>query len=166
MTRSEIIELTIERMGIEENCLHADAIGLVRMEEFADHVIAVLAQQLPDGEIQTCEDFKNLGIECCDGCHLYHPHTGMKLVTLADGCKAWLCCDLRTALQGSDPPAKQLAAMANEAAISAKVAAIPVEERFARAMNLALEHGDNFTEDQSIEFAKLCFGPDIIITCR
>jgi hypothetical protein len=31
-------------------------------------------------------------------------------------------------------------------------------------MKLALECGDNPTEDQSIEFAKLFFGPDIIIS--
>jgi hypothetical protein len=91
----------------------------------------------------------------------------MKLVTLPDGSKAWLCCELRTALQGPEATAKGSSELAaKKAAISAKVAAIPLEERFDRAMKLALEYGDNFTEDKSIEFAKLLFGPDIIITCR
>lgn len=166
MIRSEIIELTIERMGIEDNYLQPDAADSVRMENFADRVIASLAQQLPDGDIQTCDDFNSHGIACCDGCHLYHPHTGMKLVTLTDGSKAWLCCELRTALQGSDLPAKEPSEVAKEAAISAKVAAIPLEERFDRAIKLALECGDNPTEDQSLEFAKLFFGPDVIISCR
>jgi hypothetical protein len=167
MIRSEIIELTIERMGIEDNYLQPDAADSVRMEDFADRVIASLAQQLPDGDIQTCDDFNSLGIACCDGCHLYHPHTGMKLVTLPDGSKAWLCCELRTALQGPEATAKGSSELAaKESAISAKVAAIPVEERFDRAIKLALECGDNPTEDQSLEFAKLFFGPDVIISCR
>ena len=163
MIRSEIIQRTIESMGIEEGS-YADPADSVRSEDFVDHLIATLAQQLPDGDINTCEDFKDLGIRCCATCHYYHPETGMKLVTLPDGSKAWLCCELRTALLGPDPPAKKSAEeVAKEAAISAKVAAIPREERFDRAMKLALECGNNPTKDQSLEFAKLLFGPDIIV---
>ena len=165
MTRSDIIELTIERMGIEENYSHTDPADSVHIEDFVDHVIASLAQQLPDGEIKTCDDFKSHGVQCCDGCHLYHPHTGMKLVTLADGGKAWLCCDLCTALLEPEA-ANESFDPVKEAAISAEVAAIPIEERFDRAMKLALECGDKPTDDQSLEFAKLFFGPDVVITCR
>jgi len=88
----------------------------------------------------------------------------MKLVTLPGGSKACLCCNLRTALLGPDPPANgSPEEVAKEAAISAKVAAIPREERFDRAMKLALEYGNNPTKDQSLEFAKLLFGPNIIV---
>jgi hypothetical protein len=162
MIRSEIIERTIESMGIEEDS-SADPADSVRSEDFVDHLIATLAQQLPDGDIKVCEDFKDLGVACCATCHYYHPETGMKLAALPDGSKAWVCCELRTALLGPDPP-RGSAEVAKEAAIAAKVAAIPVEERFDLAMKLALECGDNPTEDQSIEFAKLFFGPDIIIS--
>jgi hypothetical protein len=96
MTRSEIIELTIERLGIEDN-YQADTSDFVHFEDFLDSVIATIAQQLPDGEIETCEDL-NLSVACCTACHNYLPHLGMKLVTLPDGCKAWLCCRLRSAL--------------------------------------------------------------------
>jgi hypothetical protein len=163
MIRSEIIQRTIELMGIEEDS-YADPADSVRIERFVDHLIDILAEQLPDGDIKICDDFKELGVACCNGCHYYHPETGMKLVTLPDGSKAWLCCELRTALLGPDPPAKKSTEeVAKEAAISAKVAAIPREERFDRAMKLALEYGNNPTKDQSLEFAKLLFGPDIIV---
>jgi hypothetical protein len=105
MTRSEIIELTIERLGIEDN-YQADTSDSVHFEDFLDLVIATIAQQLPDGEIETCEDL-NLGVACCNACHNYLPHVGMKLVILTDGCKAWLCCNLRTALLGPDSAADE-----------------------------------------------------------
>lgn len=161
MIRSEIIERTIEWMGLEEDS-YADPADSARIEGFVDHLIDILAEQLPDGDIKICDDFRELGVACCNGCHYYHPETGMKLVTLPDGGKAWLCCELRKSLLGPDPP-KGAAEVAKEAAISAKVAAIPENERFDRAVELALASGDNFTDDQSIEFAKLFFGPDIIV---
>jgi hypothetical protein len=164
MTRGDIIELTIERLGTEDT-YQADTSDAVHFEDFLDSVIATIAQQLPDGDdIQTCENL-NLGVACCTACHYYHPETGMKLVTLKDGGRAWLCCDLRTALLGPEAANASFDPV-KEAAISAKVAAIPIEERFDRAMKLALECGDKPTDDQSLEFAKLFFGPDVIITCR
>lgn len=103
MTRNEIIELAIEQLGVEDNSPYADAHDSVHVEDFVNDVIASLAQQLPDGEIQTCADFKDLGIACCDASHhSYCPHVDMKVVTLTDGSKAWLCCNLRTALLGPD----------------------------------------------------------------
>lgn len=100
MTRSEIIALAVERMGVEDNSPHADAADLMYIEDFVDNVIAALAQQLPDGEIQTCEDFRHLGIACCYASHnSYCPHVDMTLVTLADGSKAWICGNLLIALQ-------------------------------------------------------------------
>jgi hypothetical protein len=166
MIRSEIIERTLEQMGIEEDS-YADPADSARIEDLVDHIIATIAEQLPDGDIKICDDFKELGVACCNGCHYHHPETGMKLGTLPDGSKVWLCCELRTALLGPDPPVKKSPEdVAKEAAISAKVAAIPREERFDRAIKLALECGNNPTDDQSLEFAKLFFGPDIKITCR
>ena len=164
MIRSKIIELAVERMGIEENCSDADAADSMYVEDFVDNVIAALAQLLPDGELKTCEDFKDLGVACCDASHhSYCPHVDMKLVTLQDGSKAWLCCNLRTALLGPSG-IEQPAAEVKYAAIAAKVAALPREERYRLAVELALECGDNFTDEQSFEFGKLCFGPDINIT--
>jgi hypothetical protein len=58
---------------------------------------------------------------------------------------------------------KEASLSAKIATISAKVAAIPVEERFALAVKLAHESDEQPTDDQSIEFAKLFFGPDIVI---
>jgi hypothetical protein len=162
MIRSEIIQRTIELMGIEEDS-YADPADSVRIERFVDHLIDILAEQLPDGDIKICDDFKELGVACCNGCHYYHPETGMKLVTLPDGSKAWLCCNLRTALLGPSG-IEQPAAEVKYAAIAAKVAALPREERYRLAVELALECGDNFTDEQSFEFGKLCFGPDINIT--
>jgi hypothetical protein len=162
MIRSEIIQRTIESMGIEEDS-YADPADSVRIERFVDHLIDILAEQLPDGDIKICDDFKELGVACCNGCHYYHPETGMKLVTLPDGSKAWLCCNLRTALLGPSG-IEQPAAEVKYAAIAAKVAALPREERYRLAVELALECGDNFTDEQSFEFGKLCFGPDINIT--
>jgi hypothetical protein len=47
----------------------------------------------------------------------------------------------------------------DSAKLTDKVSAIPSEERFELAMNLALEHGDNPTDEQVLEFTKLFFGP-------
>jgi hypothetical protein len=47
------------------------------------------------------------------------------------------------------------------AVLTAKVAAIPSDERFDRAMRLALEHGDHPTDEQVIAFSKLFFGPNV-----
>jgi hypothetical protein len=58
---------------------------------------------------------------------------------------------------------KKAAVSAKVAAITAKVAAIPVEERLHRAVVFAQEGPDQPTDEQTIEFAKLFFGPDIIV---
>lgn len=59
---------------------------------------------------------------------------------------------------------KKPAVSAKVAAISAKVAAIPIEERLHRAVELAQSSvGDEPTDEETIEFAKLFFGPDIIV---
>jgi len=51
MIRSEIIQRTIELMGIEEDS-YADPADSVRIERFVDRLIDILAEQLPDGDIK------------------------------------------------------------------------------------------------------------------
>jgi hypothetical protein len=69
VTRGEIIALAVERMGLEESCPNADLADSMYVDDFVDDVIANLAQQLPDGEIKICDDFKGLGVACCDASH-------------------------------------------------------------------------------------------------
>jgi hypothetical protein len=62
--------------------------------ESADYeiVVAELGRRLPDGtDIKTCEDFRQLGIKCCQTCHDFYPRYEMKLIDLPDGSKAWVC---------------------------------------------------------------------------
>ena len=160
MTRSAIIELTIERMGIEDRYLQPAASDLVYIEDFVDHVIATLAQKIPDGEIETCEDFKGLGIECCDGCHLYHPETGMTLVPLTDGRKAWVCCSLRSALL--EPEAARTTnvkvAADKAAAIIASAKALSTHDGAQRAYDL-LHLDREMTAEENVEFCALMCMP-------
>jgi hypothetical protein len=47
---------------------------------------------LPEGvEIKTSEDFRHLGVLCCDTCHHFHPHYEMQVIQLPDGSPAWVC---------------------------------------------------------------------------
>jgi hypothetical protein len=160
MIRSEIIELTIERMGIEDRYLQPAASDSVYIEDFVDHVIATLAQKLPDGEIQTCDDFKNLGIECCDGCHLYHPETGMTLVPLTDGRKAWVCCSLRPALLEPDAARTTNVKVAADkaAAIIASATALSHHDAGQRAYDL-LHLDREMTAEENVEFCALMCMP-------
>jgi hypothetical protein len=70
-------------------------------------VIAELNEQLPEGEIKTCEDFKHLNVECCETCHRYYPHYDVKLVSLPDGSTAWICCTVRSAVLGLKEPSEE-----------------------------------------------------------
>ena len=160
MIRGEIIELTIERMVIEGRYLQPAASDSVYIEDFVDHVIATLAQKLPDGEIQTCDDFKNLGIECCDGCHLYHPETGMTLVHLTDGRKAWVCCSLRPALLESDAARTTNVKVAADkaAAIIASAKAMSGQDGTQRAYDL-LHLDREMTPEENVEFCALMCMP-------
>ena len=154
MTQSEIIELTIERLGIEDN-YQADTSDFVHFEDFLDSVIATIAQQLPDGEIQTCEGL-NLGVACCSTCHNYLPHVGMKLVTLTDGCKAWLCCNLRTALLGPNATTTTSMKVAADkaASIIATAEALSSHDAGQRAYDL-LHLDREMTPEENVEFCAL-----------
>ena len=158
MTRSEIIELTIERLGIEDN-YQADTSDFVHFEDFLDSVIATIAQQLPDGEIETCEDL-NLSVACCTACHNYLPHLGMKLVTLPDGCKAWLCCRLRSALLEPNAATiinrKVAADKAASTIASAKAMRAPHSGR--RAYDL-LHFDREMTAEEDVEFCVIMHMP-------
>jgi hypothetical protein len=160
MIRGEIIELTIERMVIEGRYLQPAASDSVYIEDFVDHVIATLAQKLPDGEIQTCDDFKNLGIECCDGCHLYHPETGMTLVHLTDGRKAWVCCSLRPALLESDAARTTNVKVAADKAAStiASAKAMRAPHSGPRAYDL-LHFDREMTAEEDVEFCVIMHMP-------
>jgi hypothetical protein len=61
-------------------------------------VIVTLREQLPDDDINTCEDFEELKAQCCETCHRFYPHYDMYLENLPAGGKAWVCCTVRAAL--------------------------------------------------------------------
>jgi hypothetical protein len=133
---------------------------LVYIEDFVDHVIATLAQKIPDGEIETCEDFKGLGIECCDGCHLYHPETGMTLVPLTDGRKAWVCCSLRPALLEANAATTTNVKVAADkaAAIIASAKAMSSHDGAQRAYEL-LHLDREMTPEENVEFCAIMCMP-------
>ena len=107
MTKQEIIALTLQQIEYRQNPPPEEIADSVVIDGYDDIVIAELNEQLPEGEIKTCEDFKHLNVECCEICHRYYPHYDVKLVTLPDGSKAWICCRLRTALCEPDSAADQ-----------------------------------------------------------
>lgn len=104
MTKEQIIEKTLCDMSCAGDCDAQD-----------DELIAFLRERVPDGDSKTCEDFKHLGVECCDTCHRFVPETDMYSVDLPDGGKAWICCAVRSVLfpepeeDKSDPEVKLLA---------------------------------------------------------
>ena len=102
MTKAEIIELTLQQIEYRQNPPPEEIADCVGIEGYDDFVIATLNELLPSGNIKTCEDFTYLGVACCPVCHRYYPHFDVKLVTLPDGSKAWICCRLRTALLEPD----------------------------------------------------------------
>ena len=67
-------------------------------EEFED-IAGVLQRRLPDGvDIKTCQDFKYLGVECCEVCHYFYTHYEMNVIDLPEGGKAWVCDAVRWAI--------------------------------------------------------------------
>jgi hypothetical protein len=98
VTKNEIITKTLAEM--KQGCgdiggseLNTDE-GLDREEL----VIVTLREQLPDDDVNTCEDFEGLKAQCCETCHRFYPHYDMYVENLPTGGKAWLCCAVRTAL--------------------------------------------------------------------
>jgi len=67
--------------------------------DYEEHVLETLHEKLPEGvDIKTCDDFKQLGVECCETCHRDYPHYEMSLIDLPDGGKAWVCDHVKWAL--------------------------------------------------------------------
>jgi hypothetical protein len=89
MTKAEIISKTLREirpMPPENEPPYSDE------PDYEEIVIAGLRGRLPEGvDIKTCEDFKHLGVECCETCHKFYPHYEMKLIELPDGAPAWVC---------------------------------------------------------------------------
>jgi hypothetical protein len=74
LTKKDIIETTLRAM-------HASADPAA--PEYDEELVAVLQERVPDGDSKTCEEYKNLGVECCD---------------LPEGGTAWICCAVRSEL--------------------------------------------------------------------
>jgi len=101
VTKNEIIATTLAAMhqycqgiGDSERDLNDEL-------DYEELVIFTLREQLPDADVNTCEDFEGLKVQCCDTCHRFYPHYDMYLDDLPTGGKAWLCCAVRAALLSS-----------------------------------------------------------------
>jgi hypothetical protein len=98
MTKNEIITKTLLEM--HQDC--GDIGGSERDPneelDYEELVIVTLREQLPDDDVNTCEDFAGLKTHCCETCHRSYPHYDMYLENLPTGGKAWLCCVVRAAL--------------------------------------------------------------------
>jgi hypothetical protein len=89
MTKIEIIERTLRQ-------IRPIPFQTEEQDEEA-FIISVLQDRLPDGDIRTCEDFKHLGVECCEICH-DSPHYELSVIDLPDGGKAWVCDSVKHAM--------------------------------------------------------------------
>jgi hypothetical protein len=98
MTKNEIIAKTLTEMS--QHCWGDGGAEYDPDEEpdYEELVIAMLRDQLPDDDVNTCEDFEGLKAQCCETCHRFYPHYDMCLENLPEGGKAWLCCAVRGAL--------------------------------------------------------------------
>jgi hypothetical protein len=85
MTRNEIIEKTLRDMKVID-------------PTETEFVVAELQRRLPDAEIKTCDDFKQLNATCCETCHTFYAHYEMDLIDLPDGAKAWVCAPVKWAI--------------------------------------------------------------------
>lgn len=99
MNKDEIIKKTLDEMRGER--------GLLRrsedqrdddIDEYEDLVIATLLERLPEGDSQTCKDFKDIDVPCCESCHRGYAHYEMHLENLPGCGKAWVCCAVRGVL--------------------------------------------------------------------
>jgi hypothetical protein len=160
MTKQEIIALTLQQIEYRQNPPPEEIADCVGIEGYDDFVIAELNEQLPEGEIKTCEDFKHLNVECCETCHRYYPHFDVKLVTLPDGSTAWICCRLRTALL--EPNAATITNMkvaADKAAsIIASAQALTSPRAGQRAYDL-LHLDREMSPEENVEFCALMCMP-------
>jgi hypothetical protein len=93
LDKADIIAKTLKEM----NCTMVHQPPLSVEPDQEDFVISVLHDLLPQGDIKTCEDFNHLNIECCQICHENAAYE-MSVVTLPDGCHAWLCDAVKSAI--------------------------------------------------------------------
>jgi hypothetical protein len=93
LDKAEIIAMTIGQ--VSRTMVNQPPNSIEPDEE--DFVISLLREVLPPGDIKTCDDFHHLNIECCQICHEYAAYE-MSVVTLPDGCPAWLCDRVKAAI--------------------------------------------------------------------
>jgi hypothetical protein len=104
MKKHEIIQLTLKQMQHEHKLSPEELADCQGIACDDDMVIAELNELLPSGDIKTCLNFSDLGVACCPICHSVSPDVDMRVETLPDGSKAWICCKVRSALL--EPEAK------------------------------------------------------------
>ena len=156
MTKTEIVERTLSQISYRVNPPPDEIADCVDIEGYDDFVIATLNELLPVGNIKTCEDFTELGVNCCHTCHTYYPHLEMKLVTLPDTSNAWICCSLRSALQEQMPTrtAKMKVAADEAASIIAAAEAMSYPDAGQRAYDL-LHLDRDMTPEENVEFCAI-----------
>ena len=94
--QERIIEKTLREVGPFPIENEPPFSGEQDEEEF---ITSVLQDKLPDSvEIKTCEDFKHLGVECCEICHGRYAHYEMKVIDLPKSGKAWVCGPVKRAI--------------------------------------------------------------------
>ncbi len=94
MLKADIISKTLSEMNYEpppENSYSEEP-------DYDEIVIEELNRRLPEGEVRTCDDFKDLNVECCEPCHEFYPQYDMSLIELPDGAKAWVCDHVKSAI--------------------------------------------------------------------
>ena len=94
MTKAEIIAKTLNGCRCPVDMAEPQCSDETDCEE----IVAELNRRLPDTDIQTCEDFQHLNVECCELCHECYPHYAMSLIDLPDGAKAWVCDPVKWAI--------------------------------------------------------------------
>jgi hypothetical protein len=65
--------------------------GVACSEAYRARVTESLHERLPEGQIQTCDDVKDMSVECCSSCHEVDSEH-LFLETLPGGQVAWICC--------------------------------------------------------------------------
>ena len=98
VTKNEIITKTLAEMNQDRWDIGGSESDPDEELDYEELVIVTLREQLPDHDVNTCEDFEGLKAQCCETCHRSYPHYDMYLENLPTGGKAWLCCAVRAAL--------------------------------------------------------------------
>jgi hypothetical protein len=110
-TRNEITEaiLAAYRADVAQNGareyvnVNDGSVFVEDASEYEEIICTVLSGKLaslrPDEMVLTCDDFRHLGIECCETCHTFYPHDEMDLIHVGSVGEAWLCCALGAVLK-------------------------------------------------------------------